>query len=239
MEKVKRSQIVGIISVLTAMAMVIISLPPGWVWGKTGSRQTFGSECIKCHMQKGVKESALKPSPIFIKAEGKTRSLSLADAFKQNGGPCPGITTAYRAMQYGIKLLYGDKIPEQSDLVIFSRTPVPGSRDFLDMLLYDKKKPQKTAIPEEMPARADKFFYTVYSKSRSTAVDVRLRSQNWPKDFFKLKKKQESNSLSPEEWDTLHDYMKNIILTFQTMPFEELFGKPVPYKFIMWGIGNQ
>ncbi len=216
--------------------LTIISV---WLFISAFSSIAFGNQCIKCHTEKGVEVSAPKPSPIFIKAEVKTISLSLADAFKQNGAPCPGITSAYRAMQYGIKLLYGDEIPEQSDLVVFSRTPVPGSRDFLDMLLYDKKKPQKTAIPEGMAAGSDKLFYTVYSKSRSTAVDIHLRSQKWPKDFFKLKKKQESNSLSPEEWDTLHDYMKNIILTFQTMPFEELFGKSVPYKVIMWGNGNQ
>jgi hypothetical protein len=211
--------------------LTIISV---WLFISAFSSIAFGNECIKCHQENAVEESEPRPSPIFIKAKGKTRSVSLADAFKQDGAPCPGITTAYRAMQYGIKLLYGDTIPEQGDLVVFSRTPVPGSRDFLDLLLYDKKKPQKTAIPEDMPAGSDKFFYTVYSKSMSTAVDVQLTPQNWPNDFFKLKKKQKSKILSPEEWDILHGYMKNIILTFQTMPLEELFGKPVPYKVIMW-----
>lgn len=210
-----------------------------WLFISACSSIAFGNECIKCHKEKGVEESVPKPSPILMKTEGTTRSLSLADAFKQHGVSCPGITTAYRAMQYGIKLLYGDTIPEQNDLVVFSRTPVPGSRDFIDLLLYDKKNPQKTAIPAGMPAGPDKFFYTIYSKSMSTAVDVQLKPQNCPKDFFKLKKKQKSNSLSPEEWDTLHDHMKNMILTFQTMPFEKLFGKPVPYKVIMWGNGNQ
>jgi len=39
MEEMKRVRFVGILLVVTAMAIVTIALAPGWVWGKTGSRQ--------------------------------------------------------------------------------------------------------------------------------------------------------------------------------------------------------
>jgi hypothetical protein len=199
------------------------------------SPSLWGNECVKCHVDKGVKESAPTTDPILIKTDGKTRSISLADAFAYHGHSCPGVTTAFRAIQYGIKLLYGSDVPEQGDLVVFSRTPTPGSRDMLDFLIIDQKGAKKTAIPKGMRSSRDNFYYTLYSKSTATAVDIQLRPENYPEDFFRLKKKQAAQELSPEEWDTLHDYMKNIILTFQTMPFENLFGKPEPYKIITWG----
>lgn len=195
----------------------------------------WGNECAKCHMENGVKESAPTTDPILIKTDGKIRSVSLADTFAYHGHSCPGVTIAFRAIQYGIKLLYGSDIPEQGDLVVLSRTPTPGSRDMLDFLIINNKGAKKTAIPKGMKSGRDKFFYTIYSKSTATAVDIQLKPENFPKDFFKLKKKQSAQKLSSEEWDILHDYMKNIILTFQTMPFEKLFGKPEPYKIITWG----
>ena len=202
------------------------------------SSSLWGNECIKCHMERGVKDSAPTTDPILIKKDGKTRSISLADAFAYHGHSCPGVTTTFRAIQYGIKLLYGSDVPEHKDLVVFSRTSTRGSRDMLDLLIINQKVAKKTAIPEGMKSGRDNFFYTFYSKSTDTAVDIQLKPENFPEDFFKLKKKQAAQKLSSEEWDMLHDYMKNIILTFQTMPFEELFGKPEPYKIITWGEMN-
>jgi formylmethanofuran dehydrogenase subunit E len=194
-----------------------------------------GNECARCHIEKGVKESPPTTDPILIKTDGKTRSISLADAFAYHGHSCPGVTTTFRAIQYGIKLLYGNSLPEQEDLVVFSRTSTRGSRDMLDLLLMNQKGAENTVIPEDMKSGRDNFFYTFYSKSTATAVDIQLKPENFPEDFFRLKKKQAAQKLPSEEWDTLHNYMKNIILTFQTMPFEELFRKPEPYKVITWG----
>jgi formylmethanofuran dehydrogenase subunit E len=199
------------------------------------SSSLWGNECAKCHMQRGVKESPPTTDPILIKTDGQTRSISLADAFAYHGHSCPGVTTTFRAIQYGIKLLYGSDVPEQGDLVVFSRTSTQGSRDMLDLLLIDQKGAKKTVIPKDMKAGRDNFFYTFYRKSTATAVDIQLKPENFPQDFFWLKKKQASRKLPSEEWNILHDYMKNIILTFQTMPFEELFRKPEPYKVITWG----
>jgi hypothetical protein len=216
------------ICIISALFSLLICSPSLW-----------GDECVKCHMESAVKESAPITDPILIKTDGKIRSISLEEAFAYHGHSCPGVATAFRAMQYGIKLLYGSDVPEQGDLVVFSRTPTPGSRDMLDFLIIDQKGAKKTDIPKGMKSGRDNFNYTLYSKSNATAVDIQLKPENYPEDFFKLKKKQAAQELSPEEWDRLHEYMKNIILTFQTMPFEKLFGKPEPYKVIAWGEINQ
>ncbi|MBN1568977.1 MAG: hypothetical protein JXA73_14095 [Acidobacteria bacterium] len=195
----------------------------------------LGSECATCHAAKGVRESTPAVEPITIKADGAVRKISLADAFRVHGHSCPGITTTFRALQYGLLLLFDKEIPEQKDLAIVVRTPISGGLDLLDLVMIGEDRKQKTAPPKGMMASRDSFIYTLYRKSTSTAVDIRLKPEHFPKDFFDYKKKQSEKKLSSEEWQVLHDYMKEIILKFPTMSFEDLFGKPKPYKTIMWG----
>jgi hypothetical protein len=66
-------------------------------------------------------------------------------------------------------------------------------------------------------------------------VEIRLKPEHFPADFFDLKKMQSTRKLTSEEWEKLHDYMKSIILTFPDKSIEDLFGKPKPYKTITWG----
>jgi hypothetical protein len=195
----------------------------------------LGDDCAQCHAAKGVRESTPAVAPIMIKAEGKTRSISLSDAFGFHGHSCPGMTTAYRALQYGILLLFGKEIPEQDDLVIFSKTPTPGSLDLLDLIMIGENRKERTVAPKGMQSSPDNFSYMLYRKSTHTAVDIHLKPEHYPKDFFALKRKQSADTLTSEEWDTLHGYMKAIILTFPSKSFEDLFGMPQPYKTITWG----
>jgi formylmethanofuran dehydrogenase subunit E len=183
----------------------------------------------------GVRESVPDIGTIEINAAGVNRRISLADAFGFHGHSCPGVTTTFRALQYGIHLLFGSEVPRQGDLVIVSKTPTSGSLDLLDLVMIGEKRAKKTSAPEGMPAGRDNFAYTLYRKSNSTAVDIRMKPEHYPEDFFALKKKQSARELSEDEWDTLHGYMKNIILTFPKKSPEELFGKPEPYKTIVWG----
>ena len=194
----------------------------------------FGSECNTCHAAKGVRESTPDIPPIKINVNGINRSITLSDAFKFHGHSCPGVTTTFRALQYGMQILYGDEIPKREDLLIFSRTPTAGSLDLLDLVMIGEKRGKKTSPPEGMKSSRENFFYTLYRKSTGTAVDIHLKPEHFPKDFFEYKKIQSARALTPEEWDILHGYMKTIILTFPTKSFETLFGKPKPYRAVLW-----
>jgi hypothetical protein len=195
----------------------------------------WGSDCNSCHTTKGVKERVPTVEPITIKADGKIRKISLADAFRFHGHSCPGMTTTFRALQYGFLLLFGEEIPEQSDLAIISRTPVSGSLDMLDLAMIGENRAEKTYPPQGMKAGRDAFWYTLYRKSTSMAVDIHLKPELYPKDFFEYKKKQADKKLTPEEWQIFHGCMREMILKFPAMSFEDLFGRPQPYKTIMWG----
>jgi hypothetical protein len=195
----------------------------------------FADGCSECHAEKGVEESIPSTAPIKINENGVTRSITLSEAFRFHGHSCPGVTTAFRALQYGIFLLFGEEIPKKKDLVVFSKTPTLGSLDLLDLVMIGEKRAKRTTAPEGMKASRENFSYTLYRKSTGTAVDIQLIPAQFPKDFFELKKKQSTQKLTSEEWDTLHDYMKTIILTFPQQSFENLFGNPKPYKTITWG----
>ncbi|MBN2321464.1 MAG: hypothetical protein JXR49_20465 [Acidobacteria bacterium] len=195
----------------------------------------FGSECNTCHAAKGVHERTPDIAPIRMLVDGKERSITPADAFRFHGHSCPGVTTTFRALHYGLQLLYGDEIPETEDLVIFSKTPTSGSLDLLDLVMIGEAREKKTVAPKGMQAGRENFQYILYRKSTNTAVDIRLKPGLFPEDFFEYKKIQSTRKLTPEEWETLHGYMKNIIVTFPAKSSESLFGNPKPYRMIPWG----
>ncbi len=196
----------------------------------------FGEDCNICHTAKGVRERTPDIPPIRMLVDGRECSISLADAFRFHGHSCPGVTTTFRALQYGIRLLFGNEIPERKDLVVFSKTPTSGSLDLLDLVMIGATRKEKTAAPKGMQAGRGNFQYLLYRKSTHTAVEIRLKPELYPADFFDYKKKQSAGELTPEEWDTLHGYMKNIILTFPGESLETLFGTPEPYRTIPWGL---
>ena len=199
------------------------------------SSSLLGIECARCHMERKVKENIPQTNPIAIKDNGKIRSITLSDAFNYHGHSCPGVTTAFLAIRYGITLLYDKDIPDQKDLVITSRTPAPGCMDMIDFLMINKKDEVKTSAPKGMKSGRDNFCFTIYSKSKAAAVDIQLKPEKYPEDFFILKKKQANNNMTEDEWQTMHDYMKGMILSFPLMSSEELFGKPGLYRVIIWG----
>jgi len=196
----------------------------------------WGSECDACHQAKGVRESAPAIDPIAIKADGETRSITLADAFRFHGHSCPGVTITFKALQYGLQILFGKEIPDRKDIVVISRTPQPGGLDFLDLAMIGGQRAAKSQAPKGMTASRDTIAFTFIRKSTRTAADIQLKPEHFPKDFFAYKKKQSEKKLSSEEWQVLHDYMKDMILRFPTMSFESLFGKTQPYKIVAWGI---
>lgn len=191
--------------------------------------------CAACHAAKGVQERAFDIAPIIIRDAGKVRRISLADAFRFHGHSCPGLTATFRALQYGISLLFDQEIPDRQDIAIISKAPLAGGLDFLDLVMLGEKRAARTVPPQGMKSSPDTIGYTLFRKSTSTAVDIQLKPEHYPADFFDYKKKQSEKKLTEAEWQVFHGYMRDMILKFPTMPPESLFGRPRPYKTIMWG----
>lgn len=195
----------------------------------------MAGNCLQCHQQQGVTPAIPPVSPLIVTDGDKTRKITLKSAFAFHGHECPGVTTAYRAVQYGIRLLFGDETPAADDLLVISRTSAAGVKDFIDLVMKGENHARRTWPPPGMEKTKGNFSFTVIRKSSCEAVDIRLQDGIWPADYFQLKKREKDGTLTAGQWDILHGYIKEIVLGFPIRPAEELFGKPGVYKLIIWG----
>ncbi len=199
---------------------------------------TLADNCMECHHKQGVKARELSARPIRTIVDGKERIITLDRVFKYHGDRCPGAIIAYRAAQYGIDLLFPNEVPERNDLLIVSRTPAGGVRDFLDFLMKGDNPPQKTPVPVGMEKARDGFAFTITRKSTCETVDLQLDQTLFPADFFSLKKQVQEKTITRDQWKRFHGHIKNMVLGFSARPAEEMFGRPRPYKTMTWGTIN-
>ena len=183
--------------------------------------------------------------PIKVMEDGKEAVITLADAFEYHDHPCPGVCVGFRALTHAIELLWGKTIPERGDLIVFSRGPMSGVLDIFNLATYGDLKAKADAvtqatpgplIPKGMTAGRDKFRFTIIRKSTGDAVDIKLKGDLFPKDFFSLRKKIKNEKASDAEKRQMDAYKRKMVRTFPTMPVAKLFEKPVRYQVIMWGI---
>lgn len=191
--------------------------------------------CIKCHQENSVVVKPPQVRPIILMIDGEKKAISLMDAYAFHGHECPGMTVAYLAVQYGLERLYGDEVPVRDDLMISSRIPARGPMDLIDLIMKGDKQSSRTWPPVGMKKSRNNFSFCVFRKSSCEAVDVRLKPEWFPEEFFKLKKKQKAKTITPEEWERLHGYMADIITGFPEKSKTELFGDPRPHKIVWWG----
>ncbi len=191
--------------------------------------------CIECHGKQGVTVKVPQVAPIRMLVDGKEQAITLDSAFKFHGHECPGMTIGYLAIQHGINALFRGAVPERNDLLVTSRTSAAGVKDLIDLLMKGEKASDRTWPPAGMKNSREGFEFNIVRKSTCEAVQVRLSQEYFPADFYPLKGKVRGKTITGEEWQRLHGYMKNIIVTYPVKPAEELFGKPQPYKIILWG----
>ncbi len=191
--------------------------------------------CLQCHVKNSVTVRAPQTTPIKIMSDGNEHQITLTQGFKFHGHECPGMTTAFVAIRHGIKLLFGETVPDRNDLLITSITPAGGVKDMIDLIMKGDSPSDKTWAPPGMKPDIQGFVFTMIRKSTSELVEIKLKPSLFPDDFYLLKQKQKSKKSTAEEDQRLHDTMKNIIMDFPVRPAEELFGTPKPRKVILWG----
>jgi len=195
----------------------------------------YSHDCLSCHNKNGVKVSVPATEPIKILVDGKIHTIKLEDAFKFHGHECPGMTTAFLAIRYGINLLFKDQAPNRDDLLIIARTPAGGVKDLIDLIMKGDNPNKKTWPPIGMKNDENRFTFNIARKSTSEIVEVKLKPTHFHADFIYLQKKQKDKTINKEEQEQLHSYIKKMIKEFPQKSNEELFGNPEPYKVIFWG----
>jgi hypothetical protein len=171
----------------------------------------------------------------------RTVSITLEDAFAYHEHPCPGATVAFRAVQYGVRLLWGDATPAREDIVIFSRGPMYGVLDVFALVTKGPIRPKADAISQpspvlsEMRISRDSFVFTMIRRSTGEAVDLRVVGALYPDDFFALRKKAKQDTASPDERQQLKQYQRRLIGAIPKLKESELFEAPVRYRVLMFG----
>jgi hypothetical protein len=191
--------------------------------------------CQECHLKSGVTLKIPPAPPIKMIVDGKERTLTLEGVFNAHGHECSGMTIAFRAVQHGISLLFPDKVPDRSDLIIASRTNAGGVKDLIDLVMRGDDPSDKTWSPPGMKRSREGLVFMIARKSTCEMVELRLKDGLFPEDFYELKSKEGNKTITREEWRKLHGYMQDHSPEIPGMPGEALFGDAKPSKVIVWG----
>lgn len=172
---------------------------------------------------------AAELGPIKVLRDGEVRTLHLKDA-----GRCAGVHISFLAVRYGLDLLYGDEVPEVTDLLVFTTTP-GGPIDLLDKVLRGGGANDRTWPAPDMAADPDNFALMFVRKSTLQMVEVRLQPGLWPADWFALREKNKAGTLTDGERQRFAAHRKLLTEDYPQRSFEELFGRPEVLTFAAWG----
>lgn len=178
--------------------------------------------------------AATQLAPLKYTVDGDLRTLALCDVYRFHGGVCPGVTMAFRAVAYGLELLYGNEPPELADLLIINKAP-GGPMDLLDLMIKGDNPALRTWPPTGMVNSADNFSFQLLDKSKLKMVTVKLNQGLWPDDWFILRDKNRQGTITAEEEKKRLSDRQHVIATFPTKSYTELFGQPQVDTFVIWG----
>jgi hypothetical protein len=193
-------------------------------------------DCQKCHASFGSGYMQPKVPAVRVQAAGRTDVITLADLYGEHGHPCVGTGIAFRAVQVGMRTLYGDTVPQRDDLLIFSRIAGPGVLDAVDRIMQGPEPPAKTAAPKGVRLARENFVFTLMSKATGEMVIVSFKPEVLSKDFFPLKARMKKQGLSPEQWKVLHGYIREAVTAVIREPDTRLFDVTRVAPQVLWGM---
>jgi formylmethanofuran dehydrogenase subunit E len=216
------------------MKAVIVSLVllVGAVWMPAA----HAGDCQKCHAS--FDDRYMRPAVPAIQLQGADHAdvVSLAELYGEHGHPCVGTGIAFRAVQIGIRSLYGETVPKRHDLLIFSRIAGPGVLDAIDRIMQGPEPDAKTAAPAGMLLARENFVFTLMRKSTGEMVIVRFKPEVLSENFFPLKARMKKQGLNPEQWQVLHGYIRQAVTAVIGEPDARLFDVTRVAPQAMWGM---
>ncbi|ABA87413.1 cytochrome c, 1 heme-binding site [Syntrophotalea carbinolica DSM 2380] len=193
-------------------------------------------ECQKCHASFGTGYMQPKVPAVRVQAAGRTDVITLAGLYGEHGHPCVGTGIAFRAIQIGMRTLYGDTVPQRDDLLVFSQMPGPGVLDAVDRIMQGPEPSAKTVAPAGMRLARENFVFTLMSKASGERVIVKFKPEVLSEDFFPLKARMKKQGLSPEQWQVLHGYIRQAVTAVIREPDARLFDVTRVASQVLWGM---
>ncbi|MCJ8499763.1 hypothetical protein [Desulfatitalea alkaliphila] len=195
--------------------------------------------CLGMGVAKACDDDAYPPAaktlaPITVLQKGETRSIYLTDVYDHHGGVCAGATLAFRAVQHGMDLLFGQQTPDLDDVVILTLAP-GGPMDLLDLIVRGTGPGSRTWPPPGIAGGTDKFVFQFMRKSTMQMVTLRLNTELWPEDWFILRAKTKEGTISEAESAKRSRDRQGMLDNFTRLKAAELFGEAEVAHFVAWG----
>jgi hypothetical protein len=184
--------------------------------------------------KKDYPQSVRNLPPISVIKDGEKRKITLCEVFDYHGNACPGATVGFMAMRYGLELLYAEETPDLDDLIVISHSP-GGPLDLFDLFFKGNDRSKRTWPPAGMTPAAGNFVFQFIRKSTMESVEVRLNPDLWPNDWFLLRDKFRSGTITDAEKKKRKQNREYVIQGFPGKSFQELFGDPRVQHVIAWG----
>jgi len=186
----------------------------------------------------------------MLKKKGKTDeeiARIIEEEFAGATGICPCTSFAFRAALLGISEVWGDEIPERSDIKIITRRPTPGAtqclqyitgtgpkvpnltnKGELQMILADGTEVTDLSVPSLKTHMKGMGIETwniiIIRKSTGEQFEVQAVEDIFPEGFSELRDKVKAEgTATPEEVDEFRAMWEEVRSAFLTQPDWELF----------------
>ena len=187
----------------------------------------------------------------MLKKKGKTDeevAKVIEKEFAGVTGICPCSSCAFRAALLGIAEVWGDEIPERSDIKIISARPTPGATQCLQYITGTGPKvpnvtnkgelhlilPDGTEVADLSPPSLQKnmkkgmtienWNFIIIRKSTGEQFEVQAVADIFPANFMELRVKvKEEGTATPAETDEFRAKWEEVRDTFLTQPDWVLF----------------
>ena len=187
----------------------------------------------------------------MLKKKGKTDeevAKVIEKEFVGVTGICPCSSCAFRAASLGISQVWGDEIPERSDIEVISARPTPGATQCLQYITGTGPKvpnvtskgelhlilPDGTEVADLSPPSLQKnmkkgmtienWNFIIIRKSTGEQFEVQAVADIFPPNFMKLRVKvKEEGTATPAEIDEFRAMWEEVRDAFLTQPDWELF----------------
>lgn len=136
------------------------------------------------------------------------------------------IGIAYRMAEAAFEALYGEDVPERSDISILAGHGGPGFRDAFEFITRAATRGEyevDTAYPMAQydPYRPTSYAF-VFKRKSGEEVEVSLKKEFLPTVFFEFLKKGREEVFTPEEYEEFEKMKEQLCMRALELPLDEL-----------------
>ncbi len=195
------------------------------------------------HMPDASEPPEFELGPIILIDSGNEIEITIDDAKDNHGDMCPGVISAFRQTQIGIKQLWKNEVPERNDIKIITnfkdgKAPVTKGASLkgrYDTFTYILNNTENLEIGI-CKGGADCFKTTIIKKSTGEEFNITLKENVIPDGFFELMNKVKiTKTATPDEklefktkWEEFRD---NLLTKTNHELFEYEIQKKEPEQF--------